>query len=103
MNHFDTNVHHHLISIEFSEGDIYNALASFDPHKTTGIDCIEPQLLKNCVSFLYRLLHYLFNLTLHKHTLPLEWCSHRIVPVFKSGDRGLVSNYQPISQHFKGT
>ena len=46
---------------------------------------------------LYGPLNFLFNLTLHKHTIPLEWCTHCTVPVFKSGDRGSVSNCQPIS------
>jgi len=49
-----------------SEDDTYNVLILLNPHKATGIDCIGPKLLKNCVCFLYRPLNYLFNLTLHK-------------------------------------
>ena len=94
---FDTDVHYHLVSIDFTEDDTYNALISLDPHKATGIDCIGPKLLKNCAPSLYGPLNFLFNLTLRKHTIPLEWCIHCIVPVFKSGDRGSVSNYRPIS------
>ena len=47
--------------------------------------------------FLYRPLHYLFNLLLRKHVIPLEWCTHTVIPIFKSGDRGSVTNYRPIS------
>jgi len=93
----DTDVHHHLVSIDLTNEDTYNALISLDLHKTTGIDGIGPQLLKNCAPLLYGPLNFLFNLTLLKHTIPLEWCTHCIVPVFKSGDRGSVSNYRPIS------
>ena len=28
--------------------------------------------------------------------LPLEWCTHCIVPIFKSGDKSSVSNYRPV-------
>ena len=42
-------------------------------------------------------MHHLFNLSLCKHTIPLEWCTHTIIPVFKSGDRVSVTNYRPIS------
>ena len=65
-----------------------------DPHKPVGIG---PKFLKNCASFLYRPLHYLFNLSLRKHVIPLEWCTHTVIPIFKSGDRGSVTNYCPIS------
>jgi len=82
-----TDVHQHIVSIDISEGDTYNELISLDPNKATGIDCIGPQLLKNCALLL----------SLHKRTLPLEWYTHCIVPVYKSGDRGLVSIYCPIS------
>ena len=53
--------------------------------------------LKNCASFLYRPLHYLVNLSLRKHVILLEWCTHTIIPIFKSGNRGSVTHYRPIS------
>uniref|UniRef100_A0A1X7UFN3 Reverse transcriptase domain-containing protein n=1 Tax=Amphimedon queenslandica TaxID=400682 RepID=A0A1X7UFN3_AMPQE len=30
-------------------------------------------------------------------TIPSEWKVHRITPVYKSGDKSLVTNYRPIS------
>ena len=53
-------------------------------------------IYKNHASFLYSPLYHLFTLSLNKHTIPLEWCTHTIIPVFKSGDRVSVTNYSPI-------
>jgi len=36
-------------------------------------------------------------LSLRKHVIPTDWHIHSIVPIFKSGDKSLVSNYRPIS------
>jgi len=60
----DSDVRHHLVSIDLAEEDTYNALISLDLHKATGIDGIGPQLLKNCAPLLYGPLNFLFNLTL---------------------------------------
>lgn len=38
----------------------------------------------------------LFNICVNTASFPVEWKSHLIVPVFKSGNLSLVSNYRPI-------
>lgn len=93
----DSSMRSHIISITISEADVLNALTSLNPHKATGIDGIGPKILKNCALTLFKPIHYLFTLSLRKHTLPTEWCIHSIVPVFKSGDKTSVNNYRPIS------
>ena len=72
-------------------------LSSLDPSKASGIDSISPALLKNCAGPLTIPVHYLLTLSLGSHSLPLEWRTHCIVPVFKSGDSCLVNNYRSIS------
>ena len=41
----------------------------------------------------------LFNHSLSRGTLPIDWktCSQRIVPIFKSGEKTAVDNYRPVS------
>jgi len=58
---------------------------------------LECSAAKHCAISLSKPLHYLFSLSLRKHTLPSDWLIHAIVPVYKSGDKTSANNYQPIS------
>ena len=69
-------------------------LRSLDETKAMGYDGISPKLLKQCALSLYQPLHYLFSLSLSQSYLPLEWRTHLIKPIFKSGDK---NSYRPIS------
>lgn len=86
-----------LVGIEFTSSDIYHALASLNPTKSMGPDGISPLVLKSCACALADPLYHLFNCSLRSSTIPQEWKLHRISPIFKSGDKSLVSNYRPIS------
>ena len=86
-----------LQSIDISETDVYNVLISLDPNKALSIDGIGPKILKNCSESLFQPLCHLFNLSLSSSIIPIEWKIHRIIPIFKSGDRSSISNYRPIS------
>ena len=50
-----------------------------------------------CRTSASRPLHFLFLLSLKKHTLPTDWCTHLITPVYKSGNKTSTNNYRPIS------
>ena len=39
----------------------------------------------------------LFNFSLQSGTLPVEWKSAHVIPIFKKGQKDLVKNYRPIS------
>ena len=54
-------------------------------------------MLSTCASALCKPLHYLLCLCLDSGYLPSEWKVHKVIPVFKSGDRSLITNYRPIS------
>ena len=86
-----------ISEIDISELDVYNALKSLDPSKASGCDNISAKILKKCAIALYQPLHHLFSLSLSQHYIPLEWRTHLIRPIFKSGERQKVSNYRPIS------
>ena len=85
----DTSVRQHLVSINISEEDVFEALNSLDPDKSSGIDTIGPRVLKKCAYSLCRPLHHLFSTSLSNHTIPSDWLIHVITPVHKSGDRGV--------------
>ena len=54
-------------------------------------------MLRNTAFSISSSLYKLFNLSLSTGHFPTDWKSSNIIPVFKSGDKSLVSNYQPIS------
>ena len=83
--------------ITISESDVFCALTSLDPTKAMGTDGISPRLLKVCALPLLQPLHHLFSQSLTQYYIPLEWRTHLIKPLFKSGDRHFIRNYRPIS------
>ena len=88
---------HSLNVIEFTETEVYKALTSLDPNKAPGIDGISPRVLQTCALALYKPLHHLFTLSIRHGVIPSYWKIHKIIPVFKSGDPGLVKNYRHVS------
>ena len=62
------------------------------------IYCVIPaRLLKEGAESICTSLAYLFQMSLDSGTLPSDWTSANVVPVFKRGDRHQPSNYRPIS------
>ena len=86
-----------ISEITISELDVYKALSSLDTTKASGCDSISAKLLKHCTIALYQPLHHLFSLSLCQHYISLEWRTHLIRPIFKSGNKQDVKNYRPIS------
>ena len=86
-----------LSSIDFSYEDTFLALTSLDSSKAMGGDGIPPHILKHSATALLYPIHHLFMLCLAQSYLPLEWRSHYITPIPKSGDLSSASNYRPIS------
>ena len=58
---------------------------------------IPPIILKGTATATLEPLQHIFQLCVKHSTLPKEWRDHYITPIFKSGNRSLVSNYRPIS------
>ena len=58
---------------------------------------IVPTILRNCASALAAPLHHLFITSINNGIIPTEWNIHKIVSIYKSGDKMSVKNYRPIS------
>ena len=86
-----------LSDICISELDVFRVLRFLDVTKAKGCDGISPKLLKTCALSLYQPLRHLFSLSLSQKYLPLEWRTHLIKPIIKSGDNSSIINYRPIS------
>ena len=81
-----------LNDIQISHGDILTALTHLDPSKAIGVDGFGPQLFRSCADALCTPLH-LFTTSLQYSTIASQWKIHRIIPIFKSGDKTVVSAY----------
>ena len=86
-----------LGDISIQESEVYELLISLNTSKAMGCDGISPMLLKHCATALFQPLHHLFLLSIMQSYLPLEWRTHLIKPILKSGSNFLVENYRPIS------
>ena len=73
--------------------DTYTALTSLD----MGGNGIPPVILKHTAVALLEPIHHPFTLCMSKSYLPEEWRCHHITPIYKSGDRSVISNYRPVS------
>ena len=85
----------HTINIHYAE--VFEALVSLDSSKAMGIDRISPKILKNCATSLCEPITFLYIQCLRFGYFPQEWRKHCITPIYKSGDKAIVSNYRPIS------
>ena len=83
----------YICDVNISESDVFKVLQCLDETKAMGYDGIGPKLLHQCALSLYQPLHYLFSLSLFQSYLPLEWRTHLIKPIFKSGDKSSVRNF----------
>ena len=86
-----------LSNIYVTYHDVLVALSELDPSKAMGTDELSPRVSRNCASSLCIPIHHLFSLSLTKSRIPLDWKVHRIIPIYKNGDKHLISNYRPIS------
>jgi retron-type reverse transcriptase len=65
--------------------------------KSCGPDELPISIFKNHGQLLSKPLQYLFNLSLKQGIVPTSLKIAKVIPIFKKGDRSLMSNYRPIS------
>ena len=83
--------------IHVSEEGVYKLLSDLNVNKASGPDLIPSKILKIAAQPLSRCLALLFNRYLASGTLPQDWCTANITPVFKKGERFKAANYGPVS------
>ena len=84
-----------LVYHTFSEDEIKNKMKTLDPKKGAGPDGISPVLLKNCDSLALPLSR-LFQKSFDAGYFPTTWKFSNLIPIFKSGDRSVISNYRGV-------
>ena len=86
-----------LSTIECTQVELETLLSSLRVKTSTDPDRISSHMLKYMVFSISSSLHKLFKLSLSTGHFPTDWKTSNITPVFKSGAKGSVSNYRPIS------
>jgi hypothetical protein len=86
-----------LGNVNISHIEVYNILKTTNIHKAMGPDNISGIILKELAVELSIPLAIIFNKSLSQGTFPSHFKRANIIPVHKSGDKQLVSNYRPIS------
>jgi hypothetical protein len=76
---------------------VVNKLKSLVSSKATGPDGFSNDLLKNIAVGLSLPLSRLFNFSLEVGVFPAAWKIANVIPLYKKGDRSLLSSYRPVS------
>jgi hypothetical protein len=80
-----------------TETDIEKLLKSLNVTKSTGCDNISAKFLKDGASIITDPVTYIINLSLSTSTVPVDFKTARVVPLYKKGDRNSEGNYRPVS------
>ena len=84
-------------SISFSAHGILENLVL---GKAPGPDGLTTYIFKHCASKIAPILQMLFTQSLNTSSLPEDWLTANITPVYKKGSRSIPSNYRSISLTF---
>ena len=81
----------------FTTNGIQKWLEDLKPGKAAGPDNIPTWILKVCAVQIAPILQIVFTQTFNSGTLPSDWLTANIIPIYKKGDKSLPVNYRPIS------
>lgn len=82
--------------LEFDVTEVLHALRTLDVSKGAGYDNLPSVFLKECASAISLPLTIIFNKSLSSAVFLQEWKMSYISPIFKSGQKGLITSYRPI-------
>ena len=94
---FDDREPNILTSIIISEQEVLDTISILDTDKAVGPDIISNKMLKEVKYEIAKPLSILFNRSLRDRKFPKYWKLANVIPLFKQGDKSLVSNYRPVA------
>lgn len=86
-----------LVLLETDEGEVERIIKELRSDSASGWDGIPPKLLKSASKTLVPPITHICNLSLSTGIFPEALKKALVHPIHKSGDRGSVNNYRPIS------
>jgi hypothetical protein len=94
MGHSDTPS---MPDITVTTAGVEKLLTNLQAHKAAGPDNVPARVLKECAPSVAPILQKIYQKSILTGTLPGDWLSANVTPIFKKGDRSLPSNYRPVS------
>ena len=82
---------------EITESELVQEIDKLDNKKIPGYDDISVKFIKLCGPLVNKPLVMIFNQSIKTGEYPNELKIAKVIPLFKKGDKTLVSNYRPIS------
>ena len=80
-----------------TESEIIAIAKEFQLRKAAGYDNIPMSIIKQSINFISSPLAHIINLSIMHGIVPDQMKIARVVPLFKSGDKAIFSNYRPVS------
>ena len=81
----------------FTKEDMEEKLNKLSGDKCPGPDQFHPRVLRECSKELSLPLYLIFRKTLDSGSLPADWKTARVTPIFKKGSKTKPGNYRPVS------
>ena len=96
---FQNYIHYNdpcLSTINLMDSELENAFARFKTKKSSGYDDLSADVVKRVSDEIFVILKHIFNISLAKRVFPDKLEIARVTPIFKKGNKSLVTNYGPI-------
>lgn len=82
---------------ETDENEIFNVIMKQKSNKASGYDDISIEVVKYTADILCEPLSFMFNTSIEKGIFPECLKIAKVIPIYKSGEKDIFSNYRPIS------
>lgn len=93
----DTFVENTLFLNPVTQTELIKHISTLKNNSASGPDGVSVRLVKTCHEYLLLPMCHVFNLCFEKGKIPQTWKDSVVTPIFKSGNRKLLTNYRPIS------
>lgn len=79
------------------ESDVLEVVSKLKNKRSTDCNNIDMSLIKQVIPCIVKPLTYIFNCSFATGTFPEKMKLAKVLPIYKSGDKHLVTNYRPVS------
>lgn len=93
----ETRNNNTLSTVEFTPSIVQKHLQNLNSHSSPGLNDLHPHFLKQTCTTLAGPLSAIMTKSIDTSTLPSEWKSSVVTPIYKKGDKLNAENYRPIS------